>query len=211
MRARQGRDGHRVTHDDAAGIKKFFQRDQDDSRRCECNCGLVPRIRRRLTMNHKQSVARRALPSLAARQTNQRTHAAPHVPLMRGKHDLFRKTAAHFSGSCSGARMNGIAHLHASSFSKESIWTHSSDLAARSAPELCKRLALETTEGAGKAGRRLTPMVRVQQESTRQNHSCSRNRPAFPAQWFYGLYVISPVTRLCCHRHLRDASASSQA
>jgi hypothetical protein len=101
--------------------------------------------------------------------------------------------------------MNGIAHLHASSFSKESIWTHSSDLAARSAPELCKRLALETTEGAGKAGRRLTPMVRVQQESTRQNHSCSRNRPAFPAQWFYGLYVISPVTRLCCHRHPRDA------
>jgi hypothetical protein len=36
-------------------------------------------------------------------------------------------------------------------------------------------------------------MVRVQQKSTRQNHRLSRNHPAFPAQWFYGLYVISPV------------------
>ena len=27
-------------------------------------------------------------------------------------------------------------------------------------------------------------------------------QPAFPAQWFYGLYVLSPVTRLCCHRCL---------
>jgi hypothetical protein len=36
-------------------------------------------------------------------------------------------------------------------------------------------------------------MVRVQQESTRQNHRFSLIRPAFPAQWFYGLYVVSPV------------------
>jgi hypothetical protein len=49
-------------------------------------------------------------------------------------------------------------------------------------------------EGAGKAGRRLTPMVRVQQKSTRQNHRCSRNRPAFPARMAYGLYVLSPGT-----------------
>jgi hypothetical protein len=26
-------------------------------------------------------------------------------------------------------------------------------------------------------------------------------QPAFPAQWFYGLYVIFPVTGLSCHRH----------
>jgi hypothetical protein len=45
------------------------------------------------------------------------------------------------------------------------------------------------------------PMVRVQQKSTRQNHRYEPERPALPAQWFYGLYVISPVTRLCCHRH----------
>jgi hypothetical protein len=36
-------------------------------------------------------------------------------------------------------------------------------------------------------------MVRVQQKSTRQNHRFSQ-QPAFPAQWFYGLYVISPGT-----------------
>jgi hypothetical protein len=28
------------------------------------------------------------------------------------------------------------------------------------------------------------------------------DQPAFPAQWFYGLYVISPVTGLSCHRRL---------
>jgi len=27
-------------------------------------------------------------------------------------------------------------------------------------------------------------MVRVQQKSTRQNHRCSRDHPAFPARWF---------------------------
>jgi len=28
----------------------------------------------------------------------------------------------------------------------------------------------------------------------------SRDIPAFPAQWSYGLYVLSPVSGLCCHR-----------
>jgi hypothetical protein len=64
----------------------------------------------------------------------------------------------------------------------------------REMSELFEQLSLLETEGAGKAGRRLAPMVRVQQKSTRQNHRFSRNHPAFPAQWFYGLYVISPVT-----------------
>ena len=33
--------------------------------------------------------------------------------------------------------------------------------------------------------------------------------PAFPAQWFYGLYVISPVNLADCHRRLsRSLSAS---
>src|ERR1700742_2701884 len=67
-------------------------------------------------------------------------------------------------------------------------------------------MSLLETEGEGKTGRRLAPMVRVQQKSTRQNHRLSRNRPAFPAQWFYGLYVISPVTRLCCHRRLASSA-----
>jgi hypothetical protein len=36
-------------------------------------------------------------------------------------------------------------------------------------------------------------------------------QPAFPAQWFYGLYVISPVTGLSCHRRLADRSARLSA
>jgi hypothetical protein len=43
-------------------------------------------------------------------------------------------------------------------------------------------------------------MVRVQKKSTRQNHRYEPDQPAFPAQWFYGLYVVSPVTGLSCHR-----------
>ena len=36
------------------------------------------------------------------------------------------------------------------------------------------------------------------------------DQPAFPAQWFYGLYVISPVTGLSCHRRQRDAKHHRQ-
>jgi hypothetical protein len=49
-------------------------------------------------------------------------------------------------------------------------------------PEFFHQFTLINSEGAGKAGRRLAPMVRVQQKSTRQNHRFSRNRPAFPAR-----------------------------
>jgi hypothetical protein len=60
-------------------------------------------------------------------------------------------------------------------------------------PRLADTRPSSRGEGAGKTGRRLAPMVRVQQKSTRQNHRFSRNHPAFPARWFYGLYVVSPV------------------
>ncbi len=36
------------------------------------------------------------------------------------------------------------------------------------------------------------------------------DHPAFPAQWFYGLYVISPVTGLFCHRRPRDVKHHRQ-
>src|ERR1700757_2194223 len=32
--------------------------------------------------------------------------------------------------------------------------------------------------------------------------------PAFPAQWFYGLYALSSVNHPVCHRHQHDAQAS---
>src|SRR4051812_25706121 len=32
----------------------------------------------------------------------------------------------------------------------------------------------------------------------------NRDIPAFPAQWLYGLYELSPVSGVDCHRCLRD-------
>jgi hypothetical protein len=37
------------------------------------------------------------------------------------------------------------------------------------------------------------------------------HQPAFPAQWCYGLYVLSLVTGLFCHRHLRFVSRKLSA
>ena len=82
---------------------------------------------------------------------------------------------------------------------------HNFTFSRRVASEFFHQPSLLKTEGAGKTGRRLAPMVRVQQKSTRQNHRFSRKRPAFPAQLCYGLYVLSPVTRLCCHRCLASS------
>ena len=67
----------------------------------------------------------------------------------------------------------------------------------RMAPELCQKLPALQTEGAGKTGCALHPRSRVQLHKrvrTRAYRS-SGEHPAFPAQWFYGLYVISPVRR----------------
>jgi len=41
----------------------------------------------------------------------------------------------------------------------------------------------------------------VQQKAHALATKGTPHQPAFPAQWFYGLYVISPVTMLGCHRH----------
>jgi hypothetical protein len=61
-------------------------------------------------------------------------------------------------------------------------------------------IALESEEGAGKAGAGRThgPPANKKQAASPQ---VQPSHPAFPAQWFYGLYVISPVTMLGCHRH----------
>ena len=86
-------------------------------------------------------------------------------------------------------------------------------LAAPIAPELCGSVplglregAIGLREGAGKAGHRLAPMVRVQQKSTRQNHRFSREYPAFPARMVLTAYsALSLVTGLFCHHHSQDA------
>src|SRR5436190_14708911 len=69
-------------------------------------------------------------------------------------------------------------------------------------PELCISLSLSLTEGAGKTGRWLRPQHRVQWvvKCAHGFDRYSRDIPAFPAQWLYGLYVLSPVSGVVCHR-----------
>src|SRR6266511_2987920 len=51
------------------------------------------------------------------------------------------------------------------------------------------------SEGAGKTGCLLHPRSRVRFAQTKLHTSIqgSGSIPAFPAQWLYGLYVVSPV------------------
>src|SRR5882672_10039121 len=61
------------------------------------------------------------------------------------------------------------------------------------ASELSERTALETEEGAGKAGCPPHPWSACNKKHAAEPQ-VQADHPAFPAQWFYGLYVISPVT-----------------
>ena len=42
-------------------------------------------------------------------------------------------------------------------------------------------------------------VVKYAHEYSQRRH---RKHPAFPTQWFYGLYVISPATNSSCHRRI---------
>ncbi len=86
-------------------------------------------------------------------------------------------------------------------------------LAACFSLESCQFVAPSLAEGAGKTGRRRHPQHRVQWV-TRNAHGFdrySRDIPAFPAQWFDGLYVLSPGNGLSCPRRRRDASRQLSA
>jgi hypothetical protein len=67
------------------------------------------------------------------------------------------------------------------------------DLAAQDVRVVGKRTALETEEGAGKAGCPPHPWSACNKKHAAEPQ-VQADHPAFPAQWFYGLYVISPVT-----------------
>ena len=62
-------------------------------------------------------------------------------------------------------------------------------------PSFAAAMSLSNKEGAGKAGCPSHPW-----SACRKKHAAEpqvrAEQPAFPAQWFYGLYVLSPVTRL---------------
>src|SRR3954470_8457453 len=44
-----------------------------------------------------------------------------------------------------------------------------------------------------------------------KDYRYSRDIPAFPTQWVDGLYVLSPVSGVSCHRCLRDTSRKTDA
>ena len=74
-------------------------------------------------------------------------------------------------------------------------------------PGLCKSLVPPGREGAGNAGRPMRPIAACAMV-VRSAHALvrsHRNHPAFPAQWFYGLYRALPGDRLSCHRRLRKS------
>ena len=77
----------------------------------------------------------------------------------------------------------------------------------------CARVLLgisrpQTSEGAGKAGCPLHPQPPVQQKSTGVEATGAPEHPAFPAQWFYGLFRALPGDRACLPPSPADCSAN---
>jgi hypothetical protein len=65
--------------------------------------------------------------------------------------------------------------------------------------------ALHRNCPSGNRGRRegrvpAAPAAPVHQKARGRNHRWRRSHPAFPAQWCYGLYALSPGTGLSCPR-----------
>src|ERR1700675_1431632 len=83
----------------------------------------------------------------------------------------------------------------------------------RDPPELLSFSPSQSAEGAGKTGCALHPRSRVQTCTKKRTRAYrfSGNTPAFPAQWFYGLFRALPGDRLSCHRRRADTSAQLDA
>ena len=76
-------------------------------------------------------------------------------------------------------------------------------LTVRFSPELCISLSLSLSDRGRREDRALAaPAYRVQWvvKNAHGFDRYSRDIPAFPAQWLYGLYVLSPVSGVVCHR-----------
>ena len=89
--------------------------------------------------------------------------------------------------------------------------THLRTPATRIAPEFLFEPPSRSKRARGMPGAQCTRslvcagVVEYAHEYSQRRH---RIHPAFPTQWFYGLYVLSPVTGLFCHRRPRDKPAT---
>src|SRR5438874_10799053 len=84
------------------------------------------------------------------------------------------------------------------------------DLAAWFRPSFANSLALSKQRAQGKPGADCTRGLVCQTHSNRRTRAYrfSRNSPAFPTQWLYGLYRALPGERACLPPSLADDSTS---
>ena len=80
-------------------------------------------------------------------------------------------------------------------------------------PSFANSFALKKQRAQGRPGARCTrgPVCKSSKQKRTRAYRFSGNTPAFPAQWFYGLYRALPgETWLACHRRQRDAKHHRQ-
>ena len=76
----------------------------------------------------------------------------------------------------------------------------------RDRSRLLVRPGLPRARTLGRGAGKTVPLHRADARRKRTRaYRFSGDNPAFPAQWFYGVYALSPVTGLSCHRRPRSA------
>jgi hypothetical protein len=84
---------------------------------------------------------------------------------------------------------------------EEALRRYESAISRREAPELCRNLPSKQ-RAQGRPGARCTRglMCKMHKAKRTRAYRFSGGSPAFPAQWFYGLFRALPGDRLSCHR-----------
>src|SRR5258705_13782561 len=79
------------------------------------------------------------------------------------------------------------------------IFKHERAFSQREAPELCKKIsALRNQRAQGMPGAQCARSLVCKKTNTRvSHHGHTGNHPAFPAQWFYGLFRALPGDQAC--------------
>jgi hypothetical protein len=91
------------------------------------------------------------------------------------------------------------------------LWAH-----LRISATQCARMLLDTfalQRGRGECRVPGAPAASCAHGGSEYAHEYSqrgrRDRPTFPTQWFYGLYVISPAIGLSCHRRWQKMTSTN--
>ena len=79
-------------------------------------------------------------------------------------------------------------------FNSGILCRHDSAISRRSSPEVVQKRSPKNSEGAGNARRSMHPQPRVRMKKAHEHshHGHTGINPAFPAQWFYGLFRALP-------------------